>query len=60
MIIGEMLGVPEEDQEQLGRWADMFMHYDPEAETGDTIQGIMQFNEIRVEGAARWAPTWPT
>ena len=50
MIIGEMLGVPEEDQEQLGRWADMFMHYDPDAETGDTIQGIMQFNEIRIEG----------
>ena len=52
MIIGEMLGVPEEDQEQLGRWVDMFMHYDPDAETGDTIQGIMQFNDIRIEGAA--------
>ena len=39
MIIGDMLGVPEEDQEQLGRWADMFMHYDPDAETGDRSRG---------------------
>src|SRR5919106_2466223 len=53
MIIGEMLGVPEADQEQLGRWVEMFMHYDPEAETGDSIQGILQFNEIRAEGAAK-------
>ena len=50
MIIGELLGVPEADQEQLGRWVDMFMHYDPAAETGDTVQGIMQLNDIRLEG----------
>ncbi|HEX9681704.1 MAG TPA: cytochrome P450 [Acidimicrobiales bacterium] len=53
MIIGEMLGVPEEDQEQLGHWVDMFMHYDPEAETGDTIQGVMQFNPVRLEGSTK-------
>ena len=52
MIIGEMLGVPEADQEQLGRWVDMFMHYDPAAETGDTIQGIMQFNDDPPRGDA--------
>ena len=53
MIIGELLGVPEEDQQQLGRWVDMFMHYDPDAETGDAIQGVMQFNETRAEGAGQ-------
>jgi cytochrome P450 len=53
MMIGEMLGVPEEDQEQLGRWADMFMHYDPSAETGETIQGVMQSNPTRIEGATK-------
>lgn len=53
MVIGEMLGVPEEDQQQLGHWVDMLMHYDPDAETGDQIQGIMQFNEIRAEGTTR-------
>jgi cytochrome P450 len=53
MVIGDMLGVPEEDQEQLGRWVDMFMHYDPAAESGDTIQGILQFSEIRAEGTAK-------
>jgi cytochrome P450 len=53
MIIGDLLGVPEEDQEQLGRWVDMFMHYDPSAETGETIQGVMQFNDIRVEGMTK-------
>ena len=53
MIIGQMLGVPAEDQEQLGEWADMFMHYDPAAETGDTIQGVMQFNPIRAEGGQK-------
>jgi cytochrome P450 len=50
MVIGELLGVPEGEQEQLGRWVDMFMHYDPAAETGDTIQGIMQLNDVRLEG----------
>jgi cytochrome P450 len=53
MIIGQMLGVPEEDQEQLGRWADMFMHYDPDAEIGDAIQGVMQMNPVRVEGSTQ-------
>jgi len=53
MVIGQMLGVPEENQEQLGRWVDMFMHYDPDAETGDTIQGVMQFSETRVEGSTK-------
>ena len=53
MIIGDLLGVPEEDQEQLGRWVDMFMHYDPSAETGETIQGVMQFNETRAEGMTK-------
>jgi cytochrome P450 len=51
MIIGQMLGVPEDDQEQLGRWVDMFMHYDPSAETGLPIQGVMQFNPVRLEGS---------
>jgi cytochrome P450 len=53
MIIGDMLGVPEADQEQLGRWVEMFMHYDPAAETGEQIQGILQFNEVRAEGVAK-------
>src|SRR3954447_15439918 len=53
MVIGDMLGVPEEDQQDVGRWVDMFMHYDPAAETGDTIQGVMQFNDIRMEGVQK-------
>jgi cytochrome P450 len=51
MIIGELLGVPADDQAELGRWADMVMHYDPDAETGDTIKGVMQDSPIRLEGA---------
>lgn len=53
MIIGQLLGVPEEDQEELGHWVDMFMHYDPAAETGDRIQGVMQSNPIRIEGSTK-------
>jgi cytochrome P450 len=53
MVIGHMLGVPEEDQRQLGHWVDMFMHYDPDADTGEEIQGVMQFGPVRIEGARR-------
>jgi len=50
MVIGQLLGVPESDQEQLGHWVDDFMFYDPDAETGDTILGVMQFNDRRMAG----------
>lgn len=53
MVIGQMLGVPEEDQRQLGRWVEMFLFYDPAAETGGEIQGVRQFNPVRMEGMTR-------
>jgi cytochrome P450 len=52
MVIGEMLGVPAEDQRQLGRWTDQLMHYDPELETGDEILGMRQQNPVKLEGAS--------
>ncbi len=51
MVIGELLGVPAADQRDLGHWADQLMHYDPELETGDQIEGMRQLNPTRIEGA---------
>ncbi len=53
MVIGELLGVPAADQRDLGHWADQLMHYDPELETGDRIEGMRQLNPTRVEGATK-------
>jgi cytochrome P450 len=50
MVIGELLGVRAEDHRELGHWADQMMHYDPELETGDTIEGMRQLNPTRIEG----------
>lgn len=55
MVIGQMLGVPEEDQQEVGHWVDMFLHYDPDAETGDVIRGVMQASPIRAEGSRKIA-----
>lgn len=53
MVIGELLGVPAEDQRELGRWTDQLMHYDPELETGDEILGMRQTNPVKLEGATK-------
>ena len=53
LVIGDLLGIPEADRRDLGHWADQFMHYDPELETGDEIQGMRQMNPTRLEGATR-------
>jgi cytochrome P450 len=53
MVIGELLGIPEADQRTLGRWADQLMHYDPELETGDEIQGIRQVTPTKLDGVSQ-------
>lgn len=53
MVIGDLLGIPEGDLPALGHWADQFMHYDPELETGDEVLGIRQLNPTRLEGATK-------
>jgi cytochrome P450 len=53
MVIGDLLGIPEGDLPALGHWADQFMHYDPELETGDEVLGIKQLNPTRLEGATK-------
>lgn len=53
MVIGELLGIPEGDQVELGHWADQFMHYDPDLETGDEVLGIKQLNPTKVEGTTK-------
>ncbi|HKE71967.1 MAG TPA: cytochrome P450 [Acidimicrobiales bacterium] len=50
MVIGELLGIPAADQRRLGRWADQLMHYDPDLETGDEIQGMRQMSPTKLEG----------
>lgn len=50
MVIGELLGIPESDQRDLGHWTDQFMHYDPDLEDGDEVLGVRQLNPTKVEG----------
>lgn len=53
MVIGELLGIPAADQRDLGHWTDQFMHYDPDLETGDEIQGVRQLNPTKRDGATK-------
>ena len=42
MVIGELLGIPEDDQRPLGHWTDQFMHYDPDLDPPGEVLGVKQ------------------
>lgn len=48
MMIGHILGVPEEDQEQLGRWVDQSLAFDPEAEPVILENGVRKGTESHI------------
>ena len=50
MVIGELLGIPKEDQRQLGHWTDQFMHYDPDLDPPGEVLGVKQLGPVRVAG----------
>jgi cytochrome P450 len=50
MVIGELLGIPEDDQRQLGHWTDQFMHYDPDLDPPGEVLGVKQMGPVRAEG----------
>ena len=50
MVIGELLGIPQEDQRQLGHWTDQFMHYDPDLDPPGEVLGVKQLGPVRVAG----------
>ena len=50
MVIGELLGIPAEDQQDLGHWTDQFMHYDPELDPPGEVRGVRQLGPVRVQG----------
>jgi cytochrome P450 len=50
MVIGELLGIPAEDQRDLGHWTDQFMHYDPDLDPPGEVLGVKQLGPVRVEG----------
>lgn len=53
MVIGELLGIPHADQRTLGRWADQLMHYDPDLDTGDVVEGMRQVTPTKLEGVTQ-------
>jgi cytochrome P450 len=50
MVIGELLGIPAEDQQDLGHWTDQFMHYDPDLDPPGEVRGVRQLGPVRVQG----------
>jgi cytochrome P450 len=50
MVVGELLGIPAEDQQDLGHWTDQFMHYDPELDPPGEVRGVRQLGPVRVQG----------
>jgi len=50
MVIGQLLGIPAEDQEDLGHWTDQFMHYDPDLDPPGQVLGVRQLGPVRVAG----------
>ena len=50
MVIGQLLGIPAEDQEDLARWTDQFMHYDPDFDPPGQVLGVRQMGPVRVAG----------
>jgi cytochrome P450 len=53
MVIGELLGIPTEDQRDLGHWTDDFMHYDPGLDPEGEVLGVKQLGPERVEGMTK-------
>jgi cytochrome P450 len=52
MLIGALLGVPNEDQDQLRIWGDLFMRYEPlglSAEKADAIASMTSYMAAMVE-----------
>ena len=53
MLIGALLGVPDEDQDQLRIWGDLLMRYEPlgiSAEKADAIASLGAYMSAMVEG----------
>ncbi len=48
MMIGHILGVPEQDQAYLGRLVDASLAYDPEEGPGEIVDGVRVGNESHV------------
>jgi cytochrome P450 len=56
MLIGALLGVPKEDQDQLRKWIDVTMRYEPDgltAEKSDAIRLCGEYMEALVEERRR-------
>jgi cytochrome P450 len=49
MIIGAMLGVPDEDQDQLRIWGDQMLRFEPDGVSGDKIEAMQRFGAYMQE-----------
>ncbi|MCU1465273.1 MAG: Cytochrome [Actinomycetia bacterium] len=45
MIIGAMLGVPDEDQDQMRIWGDAMMRFEADGASADTLEAMRSFSE---------------
>lgn len=56
MVIGELLGVPKHDQDQLRRWGDLMLRLEPDAISDEKMEAIERFGaymEAMVEDRRR-------
>jgi len=49
MLIGALLGVPNQDQNQLRIWADLMLRYEPEGVSPEKLDGMQRLNEYMTE-----------
>jgi cytochrome P450 len=45
MVIGALLGVPNEDQDQLRKWGDLMMRFEPDGVSHEKLEAIGRFSE---------------
>ena len=58
MVIGALLGVPKEDQDQLRQWGDVMMRFEPDGVSAEKMEAIERFGaymEAMVEDRRRRA-----
>jgi cytochrome P450 len=49
MVIGALLGVPVEMQDQFRHWADLMMRYEPEGMSAEKLDGMIKLRDYMVE-----------
>ena len=59
MLIGALLGVPDEDQDQLRIWGDLLMRFEPHGISAEKLDAIASLDALHVGDGRRTASSTP-